>query len=256
MSLTAADTAFAIAFVRADEMRRSPSERLFEDPFARIFDAAGDHAREGTKRFIELPFFLDAVRLRTRALDEVVREALAAGTKQIVLLGAGFDMRAHRMPEIAASGATVIEVDLLSQLERKRDLLEAAGVSIPAHVKVVASDFSASAFDVTLARDLERAGFRKNEAAVFVWEGVIAYLDADAVDRTLRFVATAAGAGTRLAFELVPMAFDPPAEIRTKSAGFSRFQQISFDALWRKWLPGEPHPNAASLFVGVAFVDS
>jgi O-methyltransferase involved in polyketide biosynthesis len=41
----------------------------------------------------------------------------------------------------------------------------------------------------------------RGERALFVWEGVIAYLDAAAVDRSLRFVVNAGGRGSRLAFD-------------------------------------------------------
>src|SRR5689334_13062137 len=105
--LTAADTAFSIARVRMMEGERPAAERLFEDPYAEVFSAAGAHAAEGTKRFLELPFFVDAIRLRTRFIDDVVRDALRAGVDQIVLLGAGFDARGLRLPEIAAHRATI-----------------------------------------------------------------------------------------------------------------------------------------------------
>lgn len=254
--LTAADTAYAIAFVRARESQRPAAERLFEDPYAHIFDEAGAHAREGTQRFIELPFFVDAVRLRTRAMDDVVVGALDAGLRQVVLLGAGFDMRGSRLPEIAGVGAAVFEIDFAAQLAKKTQVLTAAGVDVPAHVKHVPCDFGAPDFDVSLAQDLAAAGFRSGAGAVFLWEGVIAYIDAAAVDRTLRFVAHIGGPRTRLAFDFAPMAFDPPAEPRTRAAGFARFEQTSLDELWRRYLPGAPHPNASALFIGLAHVDA
>src|SRR5581483_5226874 len=43
----------------------------------------------------------DMMALRTAAIDAAVREALANGTKQVVILGAGFDGRAWRMPELS-----------------------------------------------------------------------------------------------------------------------------------------------------------
>jgi O-methyltransferase involved in polyketide biosynthesis len=54
---TVADTAFSIAAVRAAEEGRPPRERLFDDPYARHFLAAGAHAAENTQRFLDLPFF-------------------------------------------------------------------------------------------------------------------------------------------------------------------------------------------------------
>ena len=95
--LTAADTAFSIAAVRAEEASRPHAERLFDDPYAALFRTAGAHAEEGTQRFLKLPFFRDGIRIRTRFIDDVVVAELAAGVDQIVVLGAGFDMRALRI---------------------------------------------------------------------------------------------------------------------------------------------------------------
>jgi methyltransferase (TIGR00027 family) len=253
--LTAADTAYAIAFVRARERERPAAERLFDDPYAAIFDAAGAHAAEGTRRFLALPFFTDGVRLRTRAIDDFVREGLVAGLDQVVLLGAGFDARALRMPEVAAHGASVYEVDLAPQLEKKRALLAAAGVALPASVKHVACDFGAPEFEDALAARLGDQGFRAGAGALFVWEGVIAYISTDAVAQSLQFMARAGGPGTRLVFDFAPIAFDPdPALERTRRAGFHRFVQIGYDVLWRRYLPGEPHAGAGVLHIGLAFV--
>jgi O-methyltransferase involved in polyketide biosynthesis len=127
-SRTVADTAFSIAVVRAEEGSRPEGERLFTDPYASAFAAAGAHVAESTQRFLELPFFRDGVRLRTRFLDDCVRQGLASGLDQVVLLGAGFDTRGLRMPEIAARRATVFEVDTPYQLDRMRRALAGAGV--------------------------------------------------------------------------------------------------------------------------------
>src|SRR5262249_1835780 len=157
------------------------------------------HAREGTERFMALPFFRDGIRLRTRFLDDAVREGLAAGINQVVLLGAGFNARGLRMPEIPARGAKVYEVDPPGQLERKGEILRAAGVALPPWIEYVSSDFAAD-FGDTLLASLEARGFRRGGGAIFVWEGVIGYIDANAVDRSLAFMVRAGGAGTRVAF--------------------------------------------------------
>jgi methyltransferase (TIGR00027 family) len=100
--LTPFDTAFSIAAVRDDERLLPVKDRLFDDPYAGLFRAAGAHAEEGTKRFLALPFFKDGIRLRTRFIDDVLGKALEDGIDQIVLLGAGFDARAFRIPAIIA----------------------------------------------------------------------------------------------------------------------------------------------------------
>jgi O-methyltransferase involved in polyketide biosynthesis len=49
------------------------------------------------------------MQVRTRLLDDAVRNFIDAGGRQLVLLGAGFDCRALRMPELDC--AQVFEVD-------------------------------------------------------------------------------------------------------------------------------------------------
>lgn len=253
--LTVADTAYSIAAVRQEESDLPEADRLFHDPYAAIFRAAGAHAEEGTQRFLGLPFFRELVRIRTRFIDDVVRESLAAGLRQVVLLGAGFDMRGLRLPEIERAGAGVFEVDFPAQLEKKRAILAAGGVAIPAWDRYVGCDFSAADFDRALEGDLATRGFQLGAGAVFVWEGVIAYLSPSAVDRTMAFVARAGGKGSRLVFDRAGDAFESdPLGPRAHRAGFSRFEDNPSTDLWRRWLRGEPHPNAAAFRMGVAHV--
>jgi methyltransferase (TIGR00027 family) len=253
--LTSADTAFAIAHIRAIERERAPEERLFDDPHAAVFAAAGAHAAAGTRRFLELPFMLDAIRLRTRFIDDAVRDALADGIRQIVVLGAGFDVRGLRMPEIPAHGVTVFEVDFARQLENKRALLSAANVPLPEWVKYVACDFTAADFEGGLTTSLVAHGYRRDAAALFVWEGVIPYIGPEAADRSLRFMARVGGPGSRVVFDFAPMALEPDtAAERTRRAGFARFEEVRFDVIWRRYLKSEPHPNAVVACMGTASV--
>ena len=58
---------------------------------------------------------------RTAFIDNVVRRALSAGVTQVVILGAGYDTRAQRMPELGR--AHVFEVDRQPTQENKLSLL-------------------------------------------------------------------------------------------------------------------------------------
>lgn len=187
--LTVADTAYSIAQVRAEEGERPEAERLFVDPYAHVFAAAGDHAREGTDRYLNLPFFRDGIRLRTRFIDDFVREGLAGGIDRIVVMGAGFDARSLRMPEIAAAHASVFEVDFEDQLARKRALLEAAQVVLPKHVSFLPCDFTDAAFGQTLEKALVGAGCQTGSPMLFIWEGVVSYLEHPAIARSLDWMA-------------------------------------------------------------------
>jgi methyltransferase (TIGR00027 family) len=252
----AASTAFAIAHFRALEAARPETERLFEDPYGAIFYGDADaEAIAGTERCRVLPNFVDAVRLRTRFIDDFVRDGLREGLRQIVLLGAGFDARALRMSEIREHGARVYEVDFAQQVETKRTVLARAGVSVPPFVTYVPCDFNASSFEDALLATLRERGLDTTKSVLFVWEGVIPYLGADAVDRSLRFMASAGAAGSRVVFDFVPVAFgDESAEDRTRRLGFSRFERVGCDELWRRYLGSEPHEYAAAVCMGMAFV--
>ncbi len=226
--LTVADTAFSIAEVRADETE------LFVDPFAKYFVSAGAHAAEGTKRYLDLPFFREGVRLRTRFIDDFVRDAMR-DSAQLVILGAGFDMRAMRLPEL--EGASVYEIDSPDQMERKRTILDHAGVAIPARVRYVGFDFATD-----IDRALDETDFRFDENAAFIWEGVIGYIDRTAIDASLRFMARA---GTRLVFTSAEATFSPDtSDIATARMGWETCEEIGLDDAWRRYWRTEPYEYA------------
>ncbi len=243
--LTVSDTAYAIAHIRAVEALRPPGERLFDDPLAAVFDAAGAHAAEGTARFLSLPFFADGIRLRTRALDDVVRDALHAGTRQLVLVGAGFDTRARRLDEVRTTGTRAFEVDLAPVLDARHTLLSAAHAPDAPWDCAVPCDFSAPDLASTFVEALVAAGLRTDAPAVFVCEGVLAYLDRASIERTLAAVYRACAPGSRLAFDYGAYFFaEDSAEPVVRAAGFEGYDEVTYDVLWRRYLPGEPHENA------------
>jgi len=255
-ALSVADTAFSIAVVRAEETVFPERERLFDDPYAKIFAAVETHAAEATQRYLDMPFFKDGVRLRTRFIDDEVKKALASGLEQVILLGAGFDARALRLEEIERRRARVFEIDVPDQLELKRSLLRKANVTLPANVAYVPHDFDAApSFEATLLPALEASGFRRGAGAVVVWEGVIGYIDDAMIDRTMRFVAEAGGPGTRLVFTFGLWTFDPEtAATRALRAGFSSCDEVGCDELWRRYLQSEPHANAFAVKLATAVV--
>ncbi|MFO0639277.1 MAG: SAM-dependent methyltransferase [Polyangiaceae bacterium] len=250
--LTVSDTAYAIASVRAREAELSEGERLFEDPYAQVFAAAGDHAREGTERFLALPFFRDGIRLRTRHIDDVVRDAIQHGARQLVLMGAGFDARALRLSEVIQYQVRTFEVDMSALLDTKRALLERSGVALPARVHYVATDFT-SELEAKLAEELVTRGLERDAPVMFVWEGVTAYIGTEAVDRSLRLMATLGGAGSRVIFDFSDYLLDPASlPERIRRAGFTSFAEVRFDELWRRHFPGEPPEGAYVAKLGIA----
>jgi hypothetical protein len=66
-----------------------------------------------------------------------------------------------------------------------------------------------------------------------------------ATDRSLRFIAALVPAGSRVVFD-IGASFFAPATIgeHVVRAGFSSCESYGGDELWRRYLPGEPHPAA------------
>ncbi len=244
--VTVADTAFSIAAVRAAEGALPPGERLFEDPYAACFEPFGRHAIEATARYLELPFFAVGIRLRTRFLDDEVRAALGEGCRQLVLLGAGFDARGLRLPEIAATHTQVFEVDTGEQLARKREALTAAAVVVPPHVRSVPFAFDAQDLERELPGALVAAGFVLGARTVFVWEGVIGYIDRAAIDASLRCMAAVSGAGSCVAFTAGHGSFDPEGSGEAlRRTGWPEVLELGLDVVHRRFLPGKPEEVAS-----------
>ena len=124
--------------------------------------------------------------------DSVV-DRYISGMKQFVILGAGFDTRAVRLP--TAIHIRSFEIDSPQTLDNKRLLLEQAGISL-AGVVLVGADF---AKDDWFTRLIEM-GFDISKPALFLWEGVTPYLDRATVEETLRKVAGSAR-GSIIAFD-------------------------------------------------------
>jgi len=125
---------------------------------------------------------------RTVAIDEVIRRHDA---EQLVILGAGLDARAWRMPEL--SHVTVFEVDHAGsqrdKLRRIRDRPPTALRVIPVEIDLATQPLGAA---------LEQAGFDRQVVSTWVWEGVVPYLTPDAVRSAVAQVAELCAAGSRL----------------------------------------------------------
>lgn len=174
----------------------------FHDPTARLFlDRTSSRAlakieqawREGKR-----PFWLAAARgladsmaLRTAAIDQALRDAIARGVRQVVILGAGYDGRAWRLPELA--GVRVFEVDHPATQAVKRshltDLPPSAGL-----VSFVPIDFERESLDSVLGR----AGHNRSASTCWIWEGVVMYLTPNAMRATLADISRRSAPGSTL----------------------------------------------------------
>ncbi|NED62732.1 class I SAM-dependent methyltransferase, partial [Streptomyces sp. SID10244] len=118
---------------------------------------------------------------RARFAEDHVGAAVAAGVRQVVILGAGLDTFAYRNPH---PGVRIFEVDHPATQAWKRDRLVAAGIEVPETLTFVPVDFETD----LLSTELESGGFSRSDPAEFVWLGVVFYLTSDAVRTTLDYI--------------------------------------------------------------------
>jgi methyltransferase (TIGR00027 family) len=198
-------TALGAAVCRLIEQYEPAETRLFNDPVVK--DLVGAPIRVMIRSAAMRNFTVkqtDAVAegiygaqvCRTRYIDDAVQAALSEGIDQLVILGAGLDTRAYRLPEI--DRVKVFEVDLPSvQNDKKKKLQKALG-RLPENVTFIPIDFDTQSLEDVFAG----TSFDPSKPAVFIWEGVTQYITEEAVRRTLAFVGKAAP-GSILVFTYV-----------------------------------------------------
>ncbi|MEV0699919.1 class I SAM-dependent methyltransferase [Saccharopolyspora sp. NPDC050389] len=184
-SRTALITAYARAYHQIAD--RPP---IFTDPLAarllgvtteeltELATPATDHLGAGASDQRRRLFFA----ARARFAEDAVAAAIAAGVRQVVILGAGLDTFAYRNPR---PDLRVFEVDHPATQAWKRERLATAGIDRPETLTFVPVDFETQ----TLAAGLESAGFKRTDPAVFVWLGVVFYLTPNAAHATLEYIA-------------------------------------------------------------------
>ena len=174
-------TAFAAARARALHQLADPP-RVFTDPLA-IPILGVDPAELIQPDDVQARRTQLFIALRSRFADDAIADAVATGTQQVVVLGAGLDTFGCRNPH---AGVRVFEVDHPDTQIWKRARLVDAGIDIPPSLVFAPVDFEHQGLD----DGLMSAGFDRTLPAIFVWLGVVQYLTGEAVLATLQFIAS------------------------------------------------------------------
>jgi methyltransferase (TIGR00027 family) len=228
-----AQTAVATAVSRAAESLRD--DRLFDDPLAGRFVAAAgrDTALPGQvsrqPRTIDdfWSWFAHFAPVRIRFFDDCVRAACADGCRQVVILAAGLDARAFRLPW--PDGVRLYELDQPDVLAFKNAVLASEG-AVPHCARVTV--------EADLRQDwpapLRQAGFRPEEPTFWLAEGLLAYLTVAERDQLLDAVDALSAPGSVFALEYVSKpAVDLVMGVVGDSAAFAF-------ALWQPGSPEDP----------------
>ena len=211
-SETAMRVAMAVVAARRDEALR-PLARHADEPYLEWFvsDALGRRAslsrgldvgggRARSSRSCASAWRREPASsplLRKLYVEDEAEAALASGTRQLLVLGAGYDPLALRLcrryPDLRA-----FEVDHPATQQVKRSVMEARGAH-PANLALVPVDFTAEAADAALAA----AGFDQARPSVVVCEGTLMYLAPSEADGVCALAARLGAPGSRFVFTWV-----------------------------------------------------
>ncbi|MEV0699238.1 SAM-dependent methyltransferase [Saccharopolyspora sp. NPDC050389] len=187
-------TALMVAAARALESERA--DRLIEDPYAAaLATAAGRAVPTAAADFGEgWQDTIDYIGLRSRLFDEWFERACAGGVRQAVILAAGLDTRAFRLPW--PPGLRLFEVDQPKVLAYKDAILADHGARPACERHEVAVDLRD---DWPAA--LRHAGFDPALPTAWLGEGLLCYLPAETDVRLLEVVDEMSAPGSRIAIE-------------------------------------------------------
>jgi len=217
------NSALSIAALRACEQKRGRSA-ICSDEFARKL--AGRKAYE--KALKKLPIGDNGrIAIRTKFFDDTILIAMyenpALTNWQVVLLGAGLDTRAFRLPNPHELIDCVFEIDHRQVLRRKRKLLQSSWKGFP---------------KVTLARErkeiecdlqkedwlkkLKDEGFDQRKPTIWMLEGLLYYLTPEFASAIVRECADASCAGSYI----VASAVNSTSLYRAISTAHSHYQDL------------------------------
>ncbi|RMI33658.1 SAM-dependent methyltransferase [Nocardia stercoris] len=241
-------TALFVAAARGLAARRP--DPIAVDRFAEVFCVAagdewaalftGDPAATAEHPLRSADFgipFQNFQAARTRWFDDYCAAAVATGVRQIVILAAGLDARAYRLPWPA--GTTVYELDQPLVLEFKRSVLAAHGDRPVARRREVPVDLRT---DWPAA--LRAAGFDPTAPTAWLVEGLLIYLSPAEQDVLYERIESLSAPGSFVGVEQMD-----PIDPEVYRAMLEAQDQPGGDqAAWASLIHNEPHSEAVAWF--------
>ncbi len=201
----------ATATMVAAQRVLSDREGLIDDPFAEpLVRAVGldfftkaldgeidiEDLEEVDPRF-NLRRSAEGMAVRTRHFDKLFTDAVDAGVRQAVILAAGLDARAYRLPW--PDSTVVYEIDQPEVIDFKSKTMAELGAQPKADRRTVAID---------LRDDWPKAlcdkGFDAKQPTAWIAEGLLIYLPPEAQDLLFDRINDLSAPGSRVACEHIP----------------------------------------------------
>jgi methyltransferase (TIGR00027 family) len=212
-------TALGVAMARAAESDCDCP--LFTDRYAQLFiDAAINRGWEPSAVAERQRSFKGYAATRTKWFDEYFIAAGANGIEQSVILAAGLDARAWRLPWV--HGSVVYEIDQPQVLAFKAETLAAYGARPSVRYQPVPIDLRAD-----WPRALREAGFDPSTPTAWSAEGLLPYLPAAGQDLLFERVVKLSAPGSRIAVEALSPSFFEPGYLERRREYLRRIHQSS-----------------------------
>lgn len=215
---TPSRTAMVVALIRAEHTRHASvpllrddwAERLVPPAFvAELSRLVGDGSVD---KWLARRGLRANVILRARYCEDQLREAVARGVEQYVIVGAGFDSFAWRRPSWATN-LRIFEIDHPATQNVKIERLRAEEADLT-QAHFVAADLRNVAIDQALAA----TDYDPRQRSFFAWLGVTRYLTRDANASALAAMERAGAIGSCLLLSYTAPSADVSAEAREREA--------------------------------------
>ena len=225
-------TALGAAGSRAKES--AGENPLISDPFAQLFVDVADarglmsplYSQDLLSRLADIDPLLVRqlmaqsayVASRTKWFDDFFAAAQAAELRQTVILGAGLDARAWRLPW--TQGSVVFEIDQPKVLQFKGEVLRAYNAKAACRYVPIGVDLRHD-----WPKSLCDAGFDPNLPSAWSAEGLLVYLPAEGQHLLFDRLQTLSAKGSRIAVDVTGARFFDPATLARLSAWFEHLKE-------------------------------
>jgi len=206
--LLASRSAAYLALFRAIASNRLPSQRryLFHDPYAKYFLPPSLRMVATLSAIPGLNFIISKVLdsrysgalssclARTRLIDVMTQETIRNyGINQLILFGAGYDCRIHRLD--FKTKLAFVEIDHPALQEAKRNVLEHLKNKPTEFIDYISVDFNNQQLETTIPHHLLKSHYK----TLMIWEGVTNSLTIPIADKLFQYFSKFAS-GTRIIF--------------------------------------------------------
>jgi methyltransferase (TIGR00027 family) len=195
--VTASKAAAYLALLRAVASNLPQNERKFYDPYAKLFLPTHLKLVEWLSRVRlfnrMISWYIDqrwtgaltSCTARNRLIDVMTTNLVKdEGINQIIIFGAGYDCRVHRLK--LRERVMFVEIDDPVKLEAKLEILENSSLKPVIHVDSIPIDFHKQRLEDVLPGLFHNTHYK----TMFIWEGVTNYFTAPIADKIFQYFKT------------------------------------------------------------------